>query len=336
MTKCIVTGATGHIGCALIRELCGKGYDVTAFVLPGDDIRAIEKEPVKIVRGDVCNPYDTVRAFSGADVVFHLAGIIAIDSRKKKLMEKVNIFGTRNVVRACKIAKVKRLVYVSSVHAIKEPAKGSVVSETAQFDPEFVKGDYAKTKAAATRLVLDAAKDGLDAVVVHPSGVIGPYEYALSNIGQLMVDTIKGGLRAYIDGAYNFVDVRDVSRGIRLAAENGRKGECYILSGEVVTVKQMLDVITEAVGQTPIKAKLPYWLAIATAPLSEVYYKALRRKPLYTAYSVYTLRTNCHFSCSKAVSELGYKFRPAADSLRDAVGWLIQSGKVPQQILKPA
>ena len=324
--KCIVTGATGHIGCALIRELCRKGYDVTAFILPGDRADAIREEPVKIITGDVCNPYDTVRAFSGFDVVFHLAGMIAIDSSKRKRMRKINVDGTRNVIRACKIAKVKRLVYVSSVHAIREPAKGSCVFETDRFDPKNVKGDYAKTKAEATRLVLEAAKEGLDAVVVHPSGVIGPYEYSLSNIGQLMVDTINGGLKAYIDGAYNFVDVRDVARGIRLAAEKGGRGECYILSGEVVTVKKMLDIITKAAGKKPVRTKLPYWLAMATAPLSELYYKAVKRKPLYTAYSIYTLRTNCHFNCSKAMKELGYRFRPAAESLADAVEWLFTNG----------
>ncbi len=325
--KCIVTGATGHIGCVLVRELCRKGYDVTAFVLPGDSAEAICREPVKLITGDICSPYDTVRAFRGFDLVFHLAGMISIGSAGRRQMERVNVEGTRNVIRACKIAHVKRLVYASSVHAIEEPAKGSSVAETKQFDPQSVKGAYAKTKAAATKLVLEAAKNGLDAVVVHPSGVIGPYEYSLSNIGQLMADTIGGSLKAYINGAYNFVDVRDVARGIRLAGEKGKRGECYILSGEVVTVKEMLDIITETAAKKPVKAKLPYWFALATAPLSELYYKAVKRKPLYTAYSVYTLRTNCHFNCSKAVKELGYRFRPAAESLADAVNWMLSNGK---------
>lgn len=168
--KCIVTGATGHIGCALVKELCRSGYDVTAFVLPGDRTDAICEEPVKIVTGDVCNPYDTVRAFGGYDLVFHLAGIISIGSAGKKQMKKVNIEGTRNVIRACKISKVKRLIYVSSVHAIREPNKKSVIAESSRFDPKEVKGDYAKTKAAATQLVLNAVKSGLDAVIVHPAG----------------------------------------------------------------------------------------------------------------------------------------------------------------------
>ncbi len=326
--KCIVTGATGHIGCALVKELCRSGYDVTAFVLPGDRTDAICEEPVKIVTGDVCNPYDTVRAFGGYDLVFHLAGIVSIGSAGKKQMKKVNIEGTRNVIRACKISKVKRLIYVSSVHAIREPNKKSVIAESSRFDPKEVKGDYAKTKAAATQLVLNAVKSGLDAVIVHPAGVIGPYEYTLSNMGQLMVDTISGDLKAYIDGAYNFVDVRDVAHGIRLAAEKGQRGECYILSGEIISVKNMLDIITETVGRKPIRVKLPYWFALTTAPLSELYYKILKRKPLYTAYSVYTLHTNCQFDCSKAKRELGYQFRPAAESLIDTINWLMKQNKV--------
>ena len=328
--KCIVTGATGHIGCALIKELCKNGYDVTAFILPGDHAESIHEEPVKIITGDICNPYDTVRSFAGFDLVFHLAGMIAIDSSNRKQMYKTNVEGTRNVIRACKITGVKRLVYVSSVHAIPELKKGGAITETDQFDPGKVKGDYAKTKAEATRLVLKAANNGLDTVVVHPSGVIGPYEYNLSNIGQLMVDTISGKLRAYIDGAYNFVDVRDVAHGIRLAGEKGKRGECYILSGEVITVKQMLDVITMTAGTKPITVKLPYGLAVATAPLSELYYKTLKQKPLYTAYSVYTLRTNCHFDCSKAIKELGYRFRSATESLTDAVNWLFSNGVLQQ------
>lgn len=326
--KCMVTGATGHIGCALVKELCQNGYEVTAFVLPGDSVESLQNEPVRIVYGNICNPFDTLRHFAGQDLVFHLAGLISIDSSNQRRMEQVNVGGTENVIRACKKRGVKRLIYVSSVHAIEEPAKNVEISETKQFDPEKVHGEYAKTKAMATQKVLEAAKGGLDAVVCHPSGVIGPYEYQLSNIGQMMVDTINGGLRAYIDGAYNFVDVRDVARGVRLAAENGKTGECYILSGEVITVKEMLDAVTAAAEKKPIKTKLPYWLAVSTAPLSELYYKMLKRKPLYTKYSIYTLRTNCRFNCSKAVKELGYRFRPAKESLADAVEWLRQNGKL--------
>ena len=327
MKKCMVTGATGHVGSALIKELLHAGWDVTAFILPGESLLPFEGAKPTIFRGDVRDPYAVLRACIGMDTVFHLAGIVSIGSGKQTAMEQVNIGGTKNIIRACKTAGVKRLVYVSSVHAIPEPDKDIPIKEVSRFDPAAVKGRYAKTKAAATQLVLNAAKNGLDAVVVHPSGVIGPYEHTLSNIGQMIVDTLNGSLHAYIDGKYNFVDVRDVARGIRLAADRGKSGECYILSGEVVTVKEMLDTITRAAGILPVRTKLPYWLAQVTAPLSELYYKCRHQKPLYTPYAIYTLHTNCNFDCSKAEHELGYRYRSAAKSLQDTVLWMIENQK---------
>lgn len=325
MTKCVVTGATGHIGYTLLKELIVGGYEITALVLENDDTSHIKDMPIKIICGDVCRLDDLTAAFTGADVVFHLAGIISIGQTDKALLHRVNVQGTRNVITACRASGVKKLVYTSSVHAIPEPESDVTISESRDFSPDLVVGDYAKSKAEATKLVLEANREGLVTVVVHPAGVIGPYAYKLSNMGQMIIDFLEGRLTAYIDGAYNFVDVRDVAHGIRLAAEKGAGGECYILAGEVITVKDLLDIVADAAGVRRISLKMPLWLAKATAPLAEIYYDIRRQKPLYTSYSVYTLRTRCRFSSEKAVAQLGYSPRPITSSIRDTVEWLLQN-----------
>jgi len=165
---------------------------------------------------------------------------------------------------------------------------------------------------------------GLDAMAALPSGIIGPNERRLSNIGQLIVDFLCGGLRAYIDGKYNFVDVRDVANGICGMIENWNSGECYILSGHEVSVEQMLGAIAEASGHKMLRVKLPYWFVMCTSYLAELYYRVLRKKPLFTHYSIQTLRSNCRFSNQKASNAIGFSARPAHESLADMTYWIME------------
>lgn len=320
--KCVVTGAAGYIGNVLCRDLHASGYNVAAFVQKTDDITHI-LDICDIVPGDVRDESSLCAAFADADAVVHCAGIVDIGTRNKALMEKVNVGGTINVVEACKKCGVKRLLYVSSVHALPALPSGQTMAEITGFDPALVEGDYAKTKATATARVLQAAKNGLDAVVVHPSGIVGPFDYGISSIGQLIIDFLCGRLRAYIDGMYSFVDVRDVSQGIMRALTKGRAGECYILSGEIVTVPQLLATVSEASDKTMPRIKLPYWFAYGTGFLAEQYYRLLHQRPVFTAYSVKTLRTNCSFSSEKAKNELGLTFIPMETSLTDMTHWIM-------------
>lgn len=318
----IVTGATGHIGNVLVRELVAKGIAVRALVLPDERPVSISTLPIEMVRGDVTDYASLQKAFEGVMCVYHLAGIVTIGSGKRKILQKVNVEGTGNVIKACFEKGVKRLVYTSSIHAFPELPHGQILVETKDFDEDKVRGDYAKSKALATTMVLDAAKNGLDTVILHPTGVIGPYEYTLSNMGQLMVDFMKGRLFAYIDGTYDFVDVRDVVQGIISASERGRPGENYILSGEQITVKRFLEHLENATGLKAPRIKMPIWFAKLTAPLSELYYMVLRQQPLYTSYSIETLYTNSVTSYQKAQNELGYKPRPIKEAIFDTVSWL--------------
>lgn len=324
--KCVVTGATGHIGNVLVRKLYERGYQVVAFVLKNDNIDIFKGLNIEYKYGDVNDIESLENAFLGADVVFHLAGIIEIGNGNKAKMYKVNVEGTKNVVDVCKKVGVKKLVYTSSVHAIKEKPKGEVIEETNEFSSKFVKGTYAKTKAEATKYVLDAQDEKLDVIITHPSGVIGPYEYKRSNLGQLIIDCYYKKMKAYLDGGYNFVDVRDVADGLVLALEKGRPGQCYILAGHYVSIKELMKYVEEITHVPAPKFKIARWFAYATGFLSEIYYKIMKQKPLFTSYSVYTTGTNSNFSIQKAQKELGYNPRPIKETMEDTINWLKEEG----------
>jgi len=321
MEKCLVTGATGHIGAALVRKLISEGYVVKALVLEGDDTEAFGDLSVDVVYGNVCNYTDVAEAMSDVSIVYHLAGRIGLYIGQKKLLSRINVDGVKNIIRACLFTGMKKLVYVSSVHAIAEPTEEKTIVETLEFDPEKVRGSYAKTKCEATRLVLEACKRGLNATVVHPSGCIGPYEYNLTNMGRLIRDYITGKLPAYIDGAYDFVDVRDVADGVFLAGQKGKTGECYILSGEKVTIAQLMEYMEDISKIPKPKLKIPGFIAKVFAPFAEMHYRIHNRVPLFTVYSVATLHSNCNFSHNKAMRHLGYRSRPIRDTLRDTIDW---------------
>jgi dihydroflavonol-4-reductase len=331
----VVIGATGHLGNVLVRELVERGEKVRVVVLPGDDLTPIKGLDVEVFYGDVTDLPSIDRALSGASVVYHLASAVNISSGKRALLEKVNVEGTANVISAALKNNVDRLVYTSSVHAILEPPHGTTMDETMPFAPDKVLGDYAKTKAKASLLVLDAAKrHGLDAVILCPSGIIGPYDYKVSEMGQLMLDFIEGRLKAYIDGAYDFADVRDVATGHILAAEKGRKGECYILSGHRITIEKLLMLLENITGIKKPVHKMPYALALFTAPLTPIYYYFTKTKPLFTTYSIRVLASNSYISHERAIRELGYTVRPIENSLKDAYEWFAKNGYIKSKFLK--
>ena len=316
--KCIVTGATGHIGNVLVRNLYDHGYDITAIVLPNDQVSTIEAYAT-IQYGNILDRHFLDSVIPGHDIVFHLAGIVEIGSGKKKLIHNINVNGTKNVFDSALASGVKRFVYTSSVHAIPELPKPQIQREITHFDPQEVKGLYAKSKSEATSYVLAQSNKAMDVIVVHPSGVIGPFDYKTSNVSQMFIDFMLGRLTAYLKGGYNFVDVRDVAEGIRLASEKGRKGECYILSGSEITVKELLDQIAEGSHKKKIKTKLAYWFILAMSYFAEVYYLIVKRKPLFTHYSIIVLNSNYHFSNEKAVHELGFKTRDIKETITDTI-----------------
>jgi dihydroflavonol-4-reductase len=186
----LVTGAAGHIGNVLVRELIAEGRQVRALILPGEDIASLDGLEIEFAEGNVLDPLSLDQAMEGIDIVFHLAGVISIMPGNDEWMRKVNVNGTKNVLQAAKKADVARLVYTSSIHALSRDWKGKI-DERVPFDPDNPVGGYDRTKAAASLAVLDAVKDGLDVVIVCPTGVIGPYDYRGSEMGDLLMDWLR-------------------------------------------------------------------------------------------------------------------------------------------------
>ena len=328
----LVTGAAGHLGNTVVRMLAEKGEVVRSLVLPEDKNVEVLSGLSAVYRGDVRDKA-SMEAFFSTDAevsltVIHCAGIVTIASKFEQNVYDVNVTGTKHILELCKEHNVGKFVYVSSVHAIPELPRGELIVETNAFEADKVEGLYAKTKAEATALVLEAAKSGLNASVVHPSGICGPYDYGRGHLTQLFIDYYRGRLTAGLAGGYDFVDVRDVAAGIIACCSKGRCGECYILSNRYFSIPELLDVFHTVSGRRRVRTILPMWFVRFTAPLAELYYKILRQPPLYTAYSIYTLTSNAGFSHKKADTELGYTVRPFKETVRDTMEWMKEQGRI--------
>ena len=332
----LVTGATGHIGNVLTRVLLDRGEKVRAMIMPGEDIIPIKDLDVEIVAADVLDYQSLLKAFEGIDVVYHLAGIISILPGKDTMVQAVNVTGTRNVIQAARSSSVRRLVYTSSIHALQRVPEGVLIDEKVPFDIEHAISSYDASKANASMEILDAVLHGMDAVIVCPTGVIGPYDFRRSEMGQLILDCVEQKPMLYVDGAYDFVDVRDVAEGMILAGEKGRRGESYILSGERITVPNILKIVQEILGARFFRLKIPFSLAQLTAKIMPMYYRLTHGKPRFTSYSLATLVSNSFISHAKARIELGYHPRPLRESLHDTVQWFVKYkklSKVPGKVI---
>jgi dihydroflavonol-4-reductase len=322
----LVTGAAGHIGNVLVRELVDDGNDVRALVLPGEDVSALEGLSVEIVEGNVLDPQSLDKAMRGVDLVFHLAGIISIMPGQDELMRRVNVDGTRNVMAAAQKAHVKRLIYTSSIHALSRDWKGKI-DESVPFDPLNQAGEYDRTKAQASLAVLEAVRQGLDAVIVCPTGVVGPYDYRGSEMGDLLRSWLRIRPHFLIEGAYDFVDVRDVARGQILACQLGKTGEVYILSGARIRLMQLKQMVQGVIGRHSMTIKIPTWLAKFSSLFTPLYYKISRQTPKFTGYSIETVQSNSDISNQKAKNELGYSPRDLITTITDTVRWWLANDR---------
>lgn len=316
----IITGANGHLGGTIVRMLNGRPVQVRGLVFGGK--KKQDTGSIHYYSGDVREPETLRPLFEGCEdmetIVIHTAGIIDISNHVSPELYDVNVNGTKNILALCREYPVKRLVYVSSVHAIPEQKRGNVTGEIRDFSPDAVVGGYAKTKAEATREVLRAAQEGLDAVVVHPSGILGPYDRSGNHLVQMVAEYLHGTLPACVKGGYDFVDVRDVAEGCLLAAEKGRKGECYILSDRYCEIREVLEIAGDVSGKKKLPV-LPLWMAKMAAPFIQLHARRKKRRPLYTAYSLHVLGTGERFSHKKATEELGYHPRDLKVTIRDMV-----------------
>ena len=320
-----ITGASGFLGRAVIAELRKQNAQICALLLENDPLEDRLPQTVSVVHGDVCDDAALARFLSGADstaCVIHCAGIVSVASHPGERIYRVNVGGTNNVLRHCEKRNVGKLVYVSSVHAIPEKPKGTEITEDAVFSPGLVRGDYAKSKAIATSLVLEAAERGLNASVVFPSGMIGPGDIGRGSITSMLLSFLSGKLPLAVKGGYDFVDVRDVAAGIVSCAEKGEAGRGYILSGQYASVRDILEAAKEALQIRRTVSFLPVSCAKTIAPIYERWSLKRKQPLLFTPYSIAVLSSNSLFSRRAAETAFGYAPRSVRSSIRDTVLWL--------------
>ena len=326
--KALVTGATGFIGANVVRALLKRDYKVRALVRPGSDRRNLEGLEVELAEGDV-RDYDSVRrAMEGCGVVFHVAALYSFWVRPRRLIYEVNVEGTRNVLRAALERRVERVVYTSSVATLGFHPDGKPADERTPVDPRRITGDYKRSKYLAEQVALQFFQKGLPVVVVNPSFPVGPYDIKPTPTGQVILDFLNRRMPAYIDTGMNVVDVEDVALGHLLAAERGRPGERYILGGENLTMKELLNLLSEITGLPAPGLRLPYYPVLAMAYLNALFCSLTGLTPRMTPETVRLSRHYMFFDPSKAIKELGLPRTPAREALRKAVEWFYANGYV--------
>ncbi len=335
-TLYLLTGAAGFLGSNICSRLLERGDAVRAFVLKGDPAVKYIPGGVEIFEGDLCSAEDCSRFFDvdeGVETVcIHCASMVTVNPDYNEKLIAVNVGGTENIIAACEShPECRKLVYVSSTGAIPELPKGQAIREVDRFEPfdeDKVVGWYSRSKAMATQRVLDAAAGGLNACVVHPSGILGPNDHAISETTGTIIKIMNGEMPIGMGGSFNLCDVRDLAFGTVAAADKGRKGECYILGNREVTLKEVAKMLHDACGCKQPLFYVPISMAYPLAEQMERKAARTGEKPLMTKFAVYNLDRNNRFDYSKAERELGYTTRPYAETLRDEARWLVAEGKI--------
>ena len=318
----VVTGASGQIGGVLTRALVDK-YGPR-------QVRAVYRKrrgtaadlDIEWVKGDLLDKESLIASFAGAETVFHLAALVSIDAVRAREFHRTNIVGTRNVVEAALECGVRRLVHMSSIHAYDQHPLDEVLDESR--GPADGPRDlpYDRSKAGGEMEVRRGIARGLDAVIVNPTSVLGPYDGAPSPMGQLFLDLHRRRLPALIAGGYDWVDVRDVVAATMAAETRARCGENYLLSGHWHTVRELADMSQQATGVAAPRLQFPMFAARLWAPFQVVLDQFRGRRPLYTPVSVRVMaHGNRRISSAKAQTELGFDPRSLAESIRDTYRW---------------
>lgn len=326
-----ITGATGHLGVNLARALVAKRYNVRG-VIPGDDhnVKALGIESFK---GDIRDPYSLNRAFAGAEVVYHAASIALTSETDWPILESINITGTRNVVEACLHCNVGRLVYFSSIAAILQEPMNTPVDELRPLAETDECPPLARSMAAAEREVRKGIELGLDAVLLNPTGLIGPNDYELSRAGQILLAMAQGKLPALVDGGYNFVDVRDVVRAALRAGDVAPTGAKYLLSGAWASFRELADLIENITGKSQIMLTLPSWLARGGGPVVSAFNQITRQRIAIPEIPFKDLgKCNTTIGHDRASAELNYDPRELSESLVDTLRWYQESGRLDRSI----
>ena len=324
MSIVAVTGPAGHVGANLVRALLARGDQVRALV--HHDTQALDGLDVEMVSGDVGEPDSLRRAFAGAEMVYHTAVYISLAMHEWPRLEAVNVQGARNVAQACLESGVRRLVHLSSVEALVDGPSSTPVDETRPLVESRRYSLYARSKAAGEKEVRQAMAQGLDAVILYPTAILGPHDHRLGFANSGLLGMATGKLWALVDGGFDWVDVRDVAVGALQAAARAPAGGRYILAGHRASLRDLAGVAEEVSGTKAPRLVFPMGLARLVAPLGALFGRLTGTRPLFTPAALRPLRSNPRISHARATHDLDYQPRPLLDTVTDTVEWFAARG----------
>jgi dihydroflavonol-4-reductase len=319
----LVTGASGFVGSAVVRQLLARGERVRVLVRPASDRRNVSGLAVEIVEGDLRQASSLAAACAGCSALYHVAADYRLWTRDPRELYASNVEGTRNLMRAALGAGIPRIVYTSSVATLGLHGDGSPASEDSPVGLANMIGHYKRSKFLAERAVDElVAREGLPAVIVNPSTPIGPHDVKPTPTGRMIRDAAAGRIPAYVDTGLNLVHVEDVARGHLLAFERGQVGRRYILGGEDMALRDILAAIARHAGRRPPRVRLPRSALYPVALVAETWAWATRGdEPQVTLDGLRMSRKKMFFDSGRARRELGYTARPALEAIADAVDW---------------
>lgn len=328
----LVTGATGFVGSAVVRDLLDAGYRVRALVRASSRLDNLEGLDVEQVIGDLRDPESLVMAMRGCHGVFHVAADYRLwtpDAAATAAMYASNVEGSRSVLRAAARVGVGRIVYTSSVATLGLHADATPADETTAVSLDAMIGHYKRSKYLAEQAVRDmAAAEGLDVVTVHPAAPVGPRDIKPTPTGRMVLDAARGHMPVYVDTGLDIVHVDDVARGHRQAYEHGTTGRHYILGGENLSLREILVDVADITGRHGPWMRIPHAVVLPTAHVAEAWSRISRREPGVTVAGAKLARKHMYFSHERATSELGYRPRPAREALADALKWYAENGRL--------
>ena len=319
-----VTGSSGHVGNVLCRQLVERGHKVKALIHRDEnDLRSIG---VEMIMGDILEPASLEILCRGTEVLFHLAARISIDEKEKDLVYRTNVEGTKNIIEAARTFGIGRIIHFSTIHALNPFPLDEKLDETRPFITH-THMIYEQSKTESEKLILSAVSEGLNAVIITPTAIIGPHDYKPSFLGQALIKIYKNTLPMLVPGGYDWVDVRDVVACALAAAEKGRKGERYLASGHYLSLKELSLMISKVTGRKTPTFTGPAILAKIGLPFISLYAKLKNEVPLYTSNSLEILEhSNRCISHAKATDELNYQPRPIEKTIRDTFDWYKAEG----------
>jgi dihydroflavonol-4-reductase len=335
METCFLTGGTGFVGANLARLLIEKGFHVRALARKGSSLKNLEGLSLEIIEGDLSDIAALEVGCRGARYAFHCAADYRLWVNDPALMYEVNVGGTVSVIKAASTAGCEKIIHCSSVAAVKPRADHLPANESSIYSGESeIVSHYKKSKYLAEKEALEQARRGIPVVVVNPAAPIGAYDIKPTPTGKIVVDFLNGRIPSYIDTGLNVVHVKDAAWGHFLAAQKGRVGERYILGGENMTFKTLLETLADISGRAAPKFKTPYALAYLFATLDSARARVFGGEPLAPLDAIKMARNYMWFDSSKSERELGYRPSSARGALKDAVEWFTDNGYVPKNALR--